>query len=232
MRHCQDGGNGDAADEKSMVRKRDAFPKPEKQKAAEEWEEKTGEADENLVGGQAEPSDDGVSRCVATGKKSEPVEIQTKVDGQTGREPDEDAEADFRETTDDDRIENVGYIFPQQRPGRSVERVDLLPSAYVHRGRSGEHQAAEQDDYESFPPGSLHYEREKRSVAEVEPECTYEGAHYDHRLESYQSPQIEVPLRHAPPAVVVGISDDEARQDEKEVDGEIAVVYYLVAWAG
>ena len=118
------------------------------------------------------------------------------------------------------------------RSGCSVERVDLLPAADVHRGRRGEHQAAEQGDYESFLPGGLHYEREKRSVAEVEPECTNECAHYDHRLEPNQSPQIEVPLRHALPAVVVGISDDEARQNEKEVDGEIAVVYYLVAWAG
>ena len=50
-------------------------------------------------------------------------------------------------------------------------------------------------------------------------------------MQTDQTALEEIAVGHASPAVVVGIADDEARKDEEEIDGQIAVVDDLVGMA-
>ena len=50
-------------------------------------------------------------------------------------------------------------------------------------------------------------------------------------MQADQAALEEIAVGHAPPAVVVGITDDEARKDEEEIDGQITVVDDLIGMA-
>ena len=47
-------------------------------------------------------------------------------------------------------------------------------------------------------------------------------------MQAHETPLEERHGREVPPAVVVGVSDDEAREEEEEVDGQVAVIDALV----
>ena len=73
--------------------------------------------------------------------------------------------------------------------------------------------------------------REDGGFLGVEEGGTDERAHDDHGLQADEAALVEVPLGHAAPAgawagpaVVVGVGDDEAGEEEEEVYGEVAVV--------
>ena len=47
-------------------------------------------------------------------------------------------------------------------------------------------------------------------------------------MQTYESPFEKLAHTHTPPTVVIGVADDEARKDKKEIDRQIAVIDTLV----
>ena len=115
---------------------------------------------------------------------------------------------------------------------RPVERVNFLPASDVHARRRRKHDAAEQRYEQQFPPWRLRHKSKNGCITEIKPEGADERTEYDHRLQTNQAPLEEIPRGHAAPTVVVGITDDEARQHKEKIYGQIAVVKYLIARAG
>ena len=69
------------------------------------------------------------------------------------------------------------------------------------------------------------------AILKIEHRRTDGHAQHHHRLQADQTPLEEAADGHAPPAVVVGVADDESRKGEEEIDGQIAVVEQLVEMA-
>ena len=136
----------------------------------------------------------------------------------------------FRKTPHDEGIEYIGAIFVEKRPPRSIERVHLLPAAHVHRHRHGQQRHADEHHREHLPHRhGMH--RPHIAILKIEQRRTDDRPHDDHRMQADEPPFEEIFERHAVPAVVVGIADDESRKGEEEIDGQVAVVEQLVEMA-
>ena len=112
----------------------------------------------------------------------------------------------------------------------AVERIHLADAPDFDAGRRGDHQCVHQRGCEQ------RRDRDLRDVPHGAPLCVEhrsadECADDDHGLQADETAFEKLADRHAPPAVVVGVTDDEAREDEEEVDGQIAVVDPLVEMA-
>lgn len=58
--------------------------------------------------------------------------------------------------------------------------------------------------------------------------CTYHHSNHNHGMQTYESALEKFASFHRLPTVVVGVTNHETRQDEKEINGEIAVIEMLV----
>ena len=204
----------------------DQRPEAREQQSREKGVQQAREADVNLLRSDTPSADDGPCHGTVGRKQAEEIEVQREIEGQHRGCGHEEAEQEFRKTADDERIENVGYVLVEQRPCGTVQRTGFAPPADVPRRRRGEDRAGEQADQQHFPPRHVGNHR-KRCGLEVEEERPDDRPHDDHRMQADEPPLEEIFERHAVPAVVVGIADDEARKHEEEIDGQIAVVENL-----
>jgi hypothetical protein len=191
----------------------DAPAETHEEHAREEGVEHAGEAD--------------VEFRAVDGPAADDVAVAAKdgvLDEEGGGGEDEDGEGFAGELAEAEGVEDVGDVLEEERPGGAVEGVHLLPAADVERDRQGDEGTADQHDQEHLPDGGDGDEGEHRGVLGVEEGCADEGSHDHHGLETDEAALVEVPLGHAVPAVVVGVGDDEAGEEEEEIDGEIAVV--------
>lgn len=123
-------------------------------------------------------------------------------------------------------IENVAYIFEEKRSARTIEWKHLAVAAHLTRlaWQGRQHQAGTEESDEREGKGgvgavpTLHVCEPKRGNAD-------ESAHDHHRVEAYESPAEKLwHCERLSPSAVIGIADDKAREEEKEVDSKVAVV--------
>ena len=226
MGHDQSGRDQQRAPPESAPHA-DRRTEAREQQPREEGIQQTREADVDLFRGDAPAADDGVGRRAVGGKQAEQVEIQREVQRQHRGPGHEQPQHEFREAPDDEGIEDIGDVFVEQRPCGAVQRAGLAPAADVPRRQRGQHRTAQQADQQHLPPLYSGDHREGRGP-EVEEQRADERPHDDHRMQAHQAALEEVLEGHAVPAVVVGIADHEAREHEKEIDGQVAVVENLV----
>ena len=75
-------------------------------------------------------------------------------------------------------------------------------------------------------------QREAVALGEEVEASPQHRAHHHHGVQAHQPALEEAPRGHAVPPVVVRIADDEARQHEEEVYGQVSVVNHLVGRPG
>ena len=214
--HGQQGDEQHAAHEERMGHAEARTP-PRQQQTGRKGEQQPRKAHAELVPGQGPAADD-----VAARRREEVLPRGE------GRRQHHHGQQPCRQAAQHEGVEDVGDVLEEERPRRAVERIGLLPATDVVPDAHGEHQAAHhRDDKQVGQRGPLH-ERADHTGARVEEEGANQRAEHDHRLQAHEAPQGEVAPRHAEPAVVVGIADDEAREDEEEVDGQVTVVDDLV----
>lgn len=127
---------------------------------------------------------------------------------------------------DKEGVEDVADILEEQRPCRPVEREHLAVAAHLVRTarpcRNHEH-GAQQGQH-----GHRHrYAAAIPALAALKEEAdqSYHGGKHHERMQPDNAAAEEVAHREAAlPTVVVGIADNETRQQEEEVDGQVAVV--------
>jgi len=102
--------------------------------------------------------------------------------------------------------------------------MHLAPAAQVHGGRHRQQCHADGHDQQHAPQRRVGDHREERPALEVESERADDHRDDDHRMQADQPALEEFARRHAGPAVVVRIADDEAGEQEEEVHGQVAVV--------
>ena len=146
------------------------------------------------------------------------------------RQRDPCGECPSGEPAQEEGVEKVADILEEERPAGAVERIHLADAPDFDAGRRGDHQCVHQRGCEQ------RRDRDLRDVPHgaplrVEHRSADECADDDHGLQADETAFEKLADRHAPPAVVVGVTDDEAREDEEEVDGQIAVVEHLVGRA-
>lgn len=124
-------------------------------------------------------------------------------------------------------VQYVAYVLEQQRPARPVQRIHLSHAAHLHpyrrRNQQGVHQRGHGKRPDSDPRHVPH-----GTALEVEQRRTYQRPKHYQRVKADETPLEELPCRHARPTVVIGITHNEARQDEEEVDSQITVIDTLV----
>ena len=72
------------------------------------------------------------------------------------------------------------------------------------------------------------YQREAVALGEEVEASPQHRAHHHHGVQAHQPALEEAPYRHAVPAVVIRIADDEARQHKEEIHSQVPVVNHLV----
>ena len=147
-------------------------------------------------------------------------------EGQSGtREQHQSAQCARAEAADEERIEDVADILEEERPARAVEgeHLGIAPHLIGGSGPCG-------DKETGCGEGQQHGTRGNSCAVPLHGSLQEEGrgaqerADDNHRVEADQSPAEEAPDRQAAaPAVVVGVGDDESREHEEEIDGQIAV---------
>ncbi len=147
-----------------------------------------------------------------------------ELDEQAGGEEDEDSHGLVRELAEADGVEDVGDVLEEEGPGGAVEGVHLLPAADVHGGQHRDEGEADDHEEKRLPDRRGRDEREHGAELEIEEGGADDAAHDDHGLQTDEAALVEVPLAHLAPAIVVGVGDDEAGEQEEEVDGEVTVV--------
>lgn len=150
------------------------------------------------------------------------------VDEGAGRQEDQDRQPPAGEFPDEHGVKDVGDVFEEEGPGRTVQRVHFRPSANIQGNGDGQQREPHGHDQQHFPYGGLCDVREDFRPLEVKEGSTQQHPHDHHGLKAHQPPLAEIPQAHLSPAVVIGIPDDEAGQHEEEVHGQIAVIDDLV----
>ena len=150
------------------------------------------------------------------------------VEGQPGSGcGDQRGEGAGRQAVDEECIAEIGDVLEEQRPARAVERVHLAQTAdLAPHGRREEQGVEQRGDGQRPEAHGRHVPH--GALLHVEHRAAEQRPEQDHRVQAHETPLEELPGREVPPAVVVGVSDDEAREDEEEVDGQVAVVDALV----
>ena len=80
---------------------------------------------------KAPAANDGIGRVASRRKDAQDIHIEAKHRCQTCRERDKRRQEPLRETPNDKRIENIGDIFPHERPLRIVQGMHLAPAADI-----------------------------------------------------------------------------------------------------
>ena len=132
-----------------------------------------------------------------------------------------------RQPADEQRIEDVADILVKQRPARTVQREHFGHAPDLHAGRGRNHAGVHQGRCQQ------HRHRDFRDVPygaalKVEHDGSDHRADYHHRMQTDEPSRDKLPYRHSFPPVVVGVADHEPRQNEEEIDGQIAVVDSLI----
>ena len=118
-----------------------------------------------------------------------------------------------------------GIFYSRDRISSSVEHFGHAPDLHAGRGRNhaGVHQGRCQQhrhrDFRDVPYGA---------ALKVEHDGPDHRADYHHRMQTDEPSRDKLPYRHSFPPVVIGVADHEPRQDEEEIDGQIAVVDSLI----
>ncbi len=163
------------------------------------------------------------------------VAVTREVARGIGRQPearhgDEERQRARRQPAQQRGVEYVADVFEEERPAGAVEREHLAVAAHLgRRSREGrDEQQVEQQGQRHGPAGHAGAVPLHAALDRIGRGAQHD-AHDQHRVEAYEAPPEEPADGHAPlPAVIVGVSDDEAREDEEEVDGQVAVVEHLV----
>ncbi len=209
------------------------------QQAHKEGIDEAGESDVEMLGSGAESAEHGVNGIAIIVQQAKDIQVQRDVDDGESRNDDGERKHQFGEVAEYECIKDVGDVFPIQRPCRAVQRIHLLPATDVPAGcrgaqREGDaryHQRFQCEEHAHLPPGGVRHGRELGPVAEIEEQRAYECAENEHGVQACDASLAEFPGAHALPAVIVGVTDDEAREHEEEVDGQIAVVEHRKARA-
>ena len=144
------------------------------------------------------------------------------------RQKDQDRQPSAGKLSDEHGVKDIGDVFEEEGPGRTVQRVHFRPSAHIQGNGNGQQRESHGHDQQHFPYGGLRKVREDFRPLEVKEDSPQQHPHDHHGLKAHQPPLAEVPQVHFFPAVVIGVSDDEAGQHEEEVHGQVAVVDDLV----
>jgi len=155
-------------------------------------------------------------------------EEEALVNEGAARQKDQDRQPSAGKFSDEHGIKDIGDVFEEEGPGRTVQRVHFRPSAHIQGNGNGQQRESHGHDQQHFPYGSLRKVREDFRPLEVKEDSPQQHPHDHHGLKAHQPPLAEVPQVHFFPAVVIGVSDDEAGQHEEEVHGQVAVVDDLV----
>ena len=148
-----------------------------------------------------------------------------------GGQQDQNGERTGRKQPDEEGIKDVADVFEEQRPAGAVQRVHLPHAPDFGPGGRRNQQSVHQRGEEQRPDRHRRYVPDGASL-EIEHHGADQGSDDDHRVQADETPFEELPDRHLRPTVVVGVADDETREDEEEIDGQVAVVDPLVEVAG
>ena len=191
------------------------FAQAEQEQAAEEGEHEPCEPHTALFRIQS-PAADVVALRVAL------------VNEGAARQKDQDRQPSAGKLSDEHGVKDVGDVFEEEGPGRTVQRVHFRPSAHIQGNGNGQQRESHGHDQQHFPYGGLLEVREDFRALEVKEDSPQQHSHDHHGLKAHQPPLAEVPQGHVSPAIVIGVSDDEAGQHEEKVHGQITVVDDLV----
>lgn len=147
------------------------------------------------------------------------------------REQDQRGQSPSGKSAEEERVENVAYVFEEQRPARAVERIHLADSPDFGTGGRGDEQGVHQRGYEQHGHGDFR-DIPDRAALKVEHDGSDQGSDHDHGLQADQPALEEVADGHLFPPVVVGVADDEAGENEEEIDGQVSVIDFLVQMTG
>lgn len=130
------------------------------------------------------------------------------------------------EAVKEEGVEDIADILKKQRPRGAVEGKHLAIAAHLARasGHSGQHKHGRKQ--------SQHGVRERHTAAipllatlHQEGHQTHNGGPKHHGVKPNHAAAEETGESEAtPPTVVIGIADDETREQEEEVHGQIAMV--------
>ena len=147
------------------------------------------------------------------------------------REQDQRGQSPSGKSAEEKRVENVAYVFEEQRPARAVERIHLADSPDFGTGGRGDEQGVHQRGYEQHGHGDFR-DIPDRAALKVEHDGSDQGSDHDHGLQADQPALEEVADGHLFPPVVVGVADDEAGENEEEINGQVSVIDFLVQMTG
>jgi hypothetical protein len=95
--------------------------------------------------------------------------------------------------------------------------MHFSPAPDIQRGADRHQCHADcRHDYHQ-PDRRILYFREDGACLRIEHQRSDDHAHDDHGMQANHAPLEKLADRHAAPAVVISVSDDEARQDKEEV---------------
>ena len=218
-RHGGDGDDGDAADPECTFNLYGSEYPCQQQTCRECEQQAQGTAEDVLLRQReshaqiAERSPDGECRQSAGGQQ------------------DQNGERTGRKQPDKEGIKDVADVFEEQRPAGAVQRVHLPHAPDFGPGGRRYQQSVHQRGEEQRPDRHRRYVPDGASL-EIEHHGADQSSDDDHRVQADETPFEELPDRHLRPTVVVGVADDETREDEEEIDGQVAVVDPLVEVAG
>lgn len=127
---------------------------------------------------------------------------------------------------DKECVQEIADVFKEKRPAWPVQWKHLAIAAYVIPGTGGggnKEQSTKQGKH-NHGCGYMASIPTYRTLKQIE-NHSQQGTHHNHGMQAYQTPFEEVAEAHVlTQTVVVGIAYDKARQDEKEINSQVAVV--------
>ena len=208
---------------------RPARHQAEHQQSGKEREAHAGQADIHLFGRQR-PSRVERARVVVRLKHTQQVERQGTVGQHHAKHRYQRGQCPAPYAEDEEAEQHVGHIFKHHRPLRDVQQKHLPVLAHVPFRRDGQHEETPQRierQIAQIGPGDA---RIVRTLLKEEERRPQQDTEEHHRLQTDQTRPEEAPAAHEPAAhpLLIGVADDEAREDEEEIDAEVSVVEVLI----
>ena len=164
---------------------------------------------------------------MGTSEDIENIPAQCQVQRQESAAGAQDGKRRLRKPAEQDDIEDIGQILQEEGPLGPVQREGLPPPTDIQGRGDGNHQATQDDAEEELSQLRTGHAGKHGTDLEEHQARAGQRADDNQRMESHQAPFEESHDGHLVPAVVVGVSDDKAGKDKKEIHRQIAMVHNL-----